>query len=540
MKRITSILLCLMILMTIAIPVSAEGTEESQVSAQPSAPVTDPMESQHVCNFTEVISSVEATCTAPGSKTLKCSCGETKTEEYAAKGHAYGTAMKADDIQHKSVCSVCGDEVTSDHSWNGGMETTPANCKQDGVKTYTCTGCGATKAEIIPRTGIHSWTKTNSAAEHACSTCGIKEAHSLKEEVVKKATCKEDGSKKKYCTVCGYSETIVLTKLTTHTYDSACDPECNVCGRKRDIEHTFTTVWSKGYEGHWHECTKCGEKKDFAKHTAGPAATEEKDQVCTVCSYVITAKKEHKHSYESEWTSDKTGHWHACTGRTCDVEKDFAAHNYDDECDSDCNTCGYERENSHQYDTEGWMTSNFEHWNVCSVCGEESVREKHIPGSEATEKEAQLCTVCSYELAPRLEHTHDFGTNYIGTQLEHWQECECGELSVPEPHVWDEGRKSGKDIITFRCTACGEEKTEAVPSSFSWLTLILVILALICIGGIAVLVFILKRGGFDEGDEDQNAESENIAEEFEEDYEDDSEEKMIDDYFASLDEELYK
>ena len=50
----------------------------------------------------------------------------------------------------------------------------------------------------------------------------------------------------------------------------------------------------------------------------------------------------------------------------------------------------------------------------CTVCGEESKHEKHIAGPEATEDEAQVCSVCGYELAPKLEHTHDFGTEYIG------------------------------------------------------------------------------------------------------------------------------
>ena len=405
-----------------------------------------------------------------------------------------------------------------------------ATCGENGVITFECS-CGEQEKEISAATGNHTF---GSAV------------------VVKKPTCKDYGYMGYVCNVCGYEhkdEENPIAKLTTHTYDSACDKECNVCKTIRVVEdHTFTKVWSKGYDGHWYECTKCGEKKDFAKHTAGPAATEEKDQVCTVCNYVIAAKKEHKHTYETEWTSDKAGHWHACTGKNCHTEKDYASHNYDDECDPDCNICGFERENSHQYDTEGWMTSNFEHWNVCSICKEESVHEKHIPGSEATEKEAQICTVCGYEMAAKLEHTHDFGTRYIAAKDNHWQECKCGELSVPEPHTWDHGVKNKKDTIRFTCTACGEEKIEAVASGFSWLTVILVVLVLVCLGGIAALVIMLKRGAFDDEvhDEDEGSESivqaeqEEYEDDYEEDYEDDSEEKMIDDYFASLDQELYK
>ena len=527
MKKIINLMLCLTLLLTMAAPAYA-GETGSEPS---SATITE-----HVCSFTIETITIEATCTAPGTKTLSCSCGKSRTEEIAAKGHSYGAASKVDDKDHKSICSACQAESVSAHTWDGGTETTKATCQQDGVKTYTCTACSAEKTETIQKTGIHSWSKTDSAAEHSCSVCGVKENHSFKEEITKQPTCKKDGngSKKKYCSVCGYSETIVLPKLTTHTYDSACDPECNVCGRQREIEHTFTKVWSKGYDGHWHECTKCGEKADFSKHIAGPAATEEKDQVCTVCSYVITARKEHKHTYETQWTSDKVGHWHACTGKTCTMEKDYGAHVFDNDCDPDCNTCGYERENSHSYDTEGWQTTNFEHWNICSACGEESKHEKHVPGPEASEDNAQVCTVCNYELAPKLEHTHDFGPEYIGNDENHWQECECGELSVPEAHVWDAGTKTGKKTMTYRCTLCAEEKTEAVSSGFPWLTVVLVILALICIGGIVVLAIMLKRGVFDD-EEDEQEEAED-DEKFSADEEADEEDKMIDDFFASLDE----
>ena len=540
MKKFMNLVLCLSLLLSMTAP--AYATEnESQPSGQTTlTEASEPHE--HSWTVTDT-----ATCTAAGTKTSTCSCGETKTENSPQKDHSYGAFVNVDGTNHKKVCSVCQAESVSAHTWDAGTETTKATCQQAGVRTFTCTGCGTTKTETIDKKTTHdfgAWTTTATTHSRECKDCLVPEngTHSFTEEITKQPTCKEDGSTKKSCSVCGYSETIVLTKLTTHTYDSACDPKCNVCGREREIEHTFTKVWSKGYEGHWHECTKCGEKADFAKHTAGPAATEESDQLCTVCSYVITARKEHKHTYEAEWSNDKVGHWHACTGKTCTMEKDYAAHVYDDDCDPDCNTCGYERENSHTYDTDGWLTTNFAHWNICSICGEESEHEKHVAGPEASEEEAQVCTICNYELAPKLEHTHDFGSAYIGNKENHWQECDCGELSVPEPHVWDEGTKSGKKTVTFRCTLCGEEKTEAASSGFPWLTVILVILALICIGGIVVLVFILKRGGFDEEEEEEEAQEEvgdDTGDSFPEN-ETDEEDKMIDDFFASLNEEQHK
>lgn len=531
MRKLSCMILAVMLLLTMTAPALADDTVIMQEGDEP-----------HTHSWGEILDT--ATCTEAGTITRKCSCGETEEETSPAKGHSYGAATKVDDQSHKSVCSRCKVEMTAAHTWNSGTETTAANCQQSGIMTYTCTGCGATKTESIPMKTTHNygaWTTTDTLHSRECSDCHVTDSgnHSWKEEIVKKPTCKEEGSKKASCTVCGYTVTTVLQKLTTHTYDSACDAECNVCGKEREVEHTFTTTWSKNYSGHWHECTKCGEQKDFSKHIPGPAATEESDQVCVTCGYIVTAKKEHVHSYETEWTSDEAGHWHACTGKKCSMEKDYAAHTFDDECDSDCNVCGYKRENAHTYD-ETWQTTKWEHWQVCTVCGEESEHEKHIAGPEATDEAAQICTVCEFELAPMLEHTHDFGSEWIQTQDSHWQECKCGELSIPEPHTWDKGVKNRDKTITYTCTVCGAEKTEKASSGFSWLTVILVLLALVCVGGIVVLVIILKRGGFGEeedleGEVEEEPESEGKAEQ-----EEDREEKMIDDYFSALDEDGYK
>ena len=39
---------------------------------------------------------------------------------------------------------------SDDHSWDDGVVTKIATTEADGVKTYTCTVCQATKTEAIP------------------------------------------------------------------------------------------------------------------------------------------------------------------------------------------------------------------------------------------------------------------------------------------------------------------------------------------------------------------------------------------------------
>ncbi len=141
----------------------------------------------------------------------------------------------------------------------------------------------------------------------------------------------------------------------------------------------------------------CKDKKDFAAHKPGAAATETKAQTCTVCSYVIKAATGHTHKYDTKWTTDNEGHWYACSG--CNERKDFAEHAFDNACDADCNICSHTRTVSHIYKTE-WSSDGEKHWHECSGCGEKADEAAHTPGAEATATTAQTCTACGYELTP--------------------------------------------------------------------------------------------------------------------------------------------
>ena len=405
-----------------------------------------------------------------------------------------------------------------------------------------CKGCNASEEA---EHSYDSWQDKGTDHSKTCTVCAhtVTEAHNRSSStVLKPPTCKEEGKLGKICAVCSSVQEESIPKLKTHTYDSACDSECNVCGIKRDVLHEFETVWVKDSTGHWYACTKCDEKVAFSKHNPGPEATEEKEQLCTTCKYVIKPKVKHSHSFEKKWTTDESGHWHAC--KTCDVEDSYAAHVYDDVCDIDCNICDYEKEQGHTYDDD-WKTSKWEHWQICTVCGEESKHEKHISGPEATEKEAQVCTACGYELTPVQIHSHDFSQEWEWDTVNHWQVCSCGETSVEMEHIWDQGREVRKGVLERTCTQCDATKLERKEAGFPWMIL-LVILALGCLGGIVVLVVMLKRGAFeeeadaDEADDTLEVSEELAAEEVTVDMpedEKDPEIDMIDAFFSSLDKE---
>jgi C1A family cysteine protease/DNA-directed RNA polymerase subunit RPC12/RpoP/predicted aconitase with swiveling domain len=106
-------------------------------------------------NYTSTITTA-ATCTTAGVRTYTCSrCGDTYTEAIAALGHTASTTYGYDATNHWHICSVCGlacDDAAA-HTWDGGVVTTAATASSAGVKTYTCTVCGATKTEEIPALG---------------------------------------------------------------------------------------------------------------------------------------------------------------------------------------------------------------------------------------------------------------------------------------------------------------------------------------------------------------------------------------------------
>lgn len=279
------------------------------------------------------------------------------------------------------------------------------------------------------------------------------------------ATCLQEGAAGYGCSACGSISVEVLPKLTTHTYDNACDPHCNVCDLNREVPHKFSTQWTKNASGHWHACSICGEQADFGKHYPGPAATEEKAQLCLTCGYTLTAKLGHSHKYETQWTSDETGHWYACSG--CEDQKDFEEHSYDDGCDSDCNICGYLTATAHIY-TGTWLNDETGHWDVCTICQETSAVEPHIPGPDATETEAQLCVACSFALTTALEpteHVHEGEGLWLTDEENHWKACSCGEETEKQPHIWDEGEEQEDTTILYTCEDCGETRTEGEPKT---------------------------------------------------------------------------
>jgi len=480
MKKLMIAILCLMLVL----PLQATA-EEVQ---------TSPTEHTHTWNT----DTVRPTCTQPGSTTQTCSgCGETATQEIPAAGHSFGGWSDNGDGTHSRTCTVCGASESGGHSGEGQVTVAPS-CTATGTRVYTC-ACGAQKTETIPVTDhtYGEWTVDDTSHSRSCA-CGATQSgtHSWDVSYTIPPTCLEEGAAAYGCSTCGAIAAEVLPKLTTHTYDNVCDPDCNICGEVRDASHKFSTQWTKNGKGHWHACTACGAEADFASHYPGPAATEEKAQICLTCGYTLTAKLGHVHKYESKWTSDETGHWYACSG--CEEQKDFAEHSYDDGCDPDCNDCGYMTATAHSY-SGSWLKDETGHWDVCTICQEASTVEPHIPGPEATEEMAQVCEACGYELAPAVEHVHEEVGQWFADDREHWKLCACGEEASREPHNWDGGTEQKDTTVRYECRDCGAVRTEGEPRTginpLIWIGVCIAALLIMVVAALFLLLPRLKKGG---------------------------------------------
>ena len=111
------------------------------------------------------------------------------------------------------------------HTWDAGVVTKEPTCTEAGVKTYTCTTCGATKTEAIAATGVHTpvdvpeqaatCTKAGHTAGVQCSVCGtiisgMEEipalGHDWGDYVITHAVSGRDGTKTRTCSRCNATE----------------------------------------------------------------------------------------------------------------------------------------------------------------------------------------------------------------------------------------------------------------------------------------------------------------------------------------------
>ncbi len=170
---------------------------------------------KHTHDFNEVVKNSEkpATCTQEGSKTLRCSCGDTQVEKLPKLGHKYG-------------------------KWE---ITKPATVEDEGLKTRKCSICEDTQVESIEKLKPNTNTNVNNVSDKDNNTVknetntNTTHTHSYTEEDVskrKEPTCNTIGSKTLKCS-CGETKTEEIPATEKHNY---VEGVCTVC-KKEDSNY---------------------------------------------------------------------------------------------------------------------------------------------------------------------------------------------------------------------------------------------------------------------------------------------------------------
>lgn len=300
-----------------------------------------------------------ANCISEGSRIVTCSACQYQITETIPINyrHTIPTWTSLSQDQHSGKCTVCGQTAKENHTWDEGTVTLAPTCISEGELLLTCTasGCGATKTQVLEKTGVH-------------------------------------------------------------TYAFPCDTKCTVCGDERQAEHTYLEGWFTDAKTHFRLCQYCGVREQVSDHVPGPEATATTPQICTECGYILVPAFNHVHEPSAQWVTDGNGHWHSCPG--CSEQLDYHTHDFENVCDGLCETCGYTRITSHTFSAELSFDDNT-HFYACTGCGLRSQEQFHVPGPAATEFDPQQCDICGHVLVPALGHRftafwcYDETTHYL-------------------------------------------------------------------------------------------------------------------------------
>lgn len=439
------------------------------------------------------IAAVPATCKDTGF-TAGVYCNDCDTyisgHEVIPKtdSHTYGSYVKVDAVNHKRVCSVCGNVETEKHEWDNGTVTLQPTHTAFGEKMHSCLYCSATKTEQVAKLTKHTYDMKNTEARY------LKSAATCTQKAVYYYSC-----------ICGEkgAATFEYGELAAHTYKAE---------------------WSSDKTNHWHECSACGNKKEQAAHADG-----NKDHKCDICgirmSECADANKDHKCDICGKKLSDHTGGTATCkekatctlcgqkygelashtlksneavaatckskgniaywTCTVCDkyfsdsaaateISKDAISTQFNSEnhmggvrlenkkeptCGTDgytgdtyCNGCDaklvggevIKATGNHIFKSE-WSNDDTRHWHDCTVCGNaKSDMSEHEDGNKD-----HTCDICGAKYS-----NHTGGT---ATCTEKAICAICGEKYGDfARHSWSEWKTDADGKRTKECSACGK------------------------------------------------------------------------------------
>ena len=164
------------------------------------------------------------------------------------------------------------------------------------------------------------------------------------------------------------------------------------------------------------------------------------------------------HIIEADYSSNSNDHWYEC--ENCYMHLERSAHEYDNNCDAECNVCKAKRSISHpDENADGicdeclfdfahehvyeWFYDEESHW-LRAICGHEL--DDIEVGAHVDSDEDIICDKCSWD----YDHQHSYVGEWSFDETHHWREATCEHENVK---VWYSGHT---DIDgNLKCDTCG-------------------------------------------------------------------------------------
>ncbi len=443
--------------------------------------------------------------------TKKCKvCGMTEEETHDKWPGDYPIEWTSNDDYHwhQFACGTIMNKAA--HTWNEGVETTPATCTTAGVRTYTCDVCKATKTEPIPviahqyewkHDETNHWQECSvchdiidkaehTYASHKCedtatctkAECGyVKPAgqHSWNDgEVTTPATCTTDGVKTYTCKVCSETKTEPIKALghsltKVEAVAATCTEggnneyyTCSVCKKVFKADKTTeTTVADETLAALGHKLTKtdakaatCTEPGNSEYYTCGNCGkffsdADGKTEIVKD-SWVIKALD---HDFTGAWVNtDAAGHYHKCS--RCDATDTVVKHTFNGKpCNEEdkCTVCGYVKAAG----VHAWGTAEYK-WGDDNMSCTATVK---CTNCEAVETDTAIIgidtTPATCTVDGKTVYTATFSSNLFTTQTKEVTIDKLGHTYGAPVWSWSEDGKTA--TATFTCTreGCTAETT---------------------------------------------------------------------------------
>ena len=244
------------------------------------------------------------------------------------------------------------------HNFGEWTVTTPATCTTDGVKTRTCSVCGAVETQVIEATGhrFGAWTVAKEAtcletglSTRICPDCDTVETvvidakiHQFGEwTVTTPATCTEDGTESRICSLCDTEDTRTINALG-HEFTEWTTAKAATCTEKGSETRSCTrdgctTVETREIAALGHDFSNWEVDTAATCTTDGKSVSHCKRDGCNETQTMVV--KALGHNPGKDFYMDKDSHWKIC--ERCKAEVGKTAHSYvgDEQC-----VCGYRKD----------------------------------------------------------------------------------------------------------------------------------------------------------------------------------------------------